>query len=429
MEWQKIEDHSFNISSHHYFGQHYNVKEMWGFTEQMAAARVMERLHNQRAFSLSRGTFMGSGAQGAHWLGDNQSTWADLVNSIAEVLAMGIYGVVNVGADICGFGGETTDELCVRWIQLGSLYPFARSHNAGRRDQEPFMFDDVVNDMNRNSLKLRYSLLPYLYQQFVTAHLIGYPIWRALYMEWPMDNTTWAIDRQFMLGSALLGIPAVDEGANSVMGYLPNEDWFDFLTFKRVQRADVSSAVGSWREFAVPIASDATIPLLQRGGFIVTRQQPQAQTADTWLTDFTLHVALNVHGKSEGAITLDDGVSLGNIDNGDYHTIEHRAALNSSATPITGYLEQLVPSSQCSWNITGQYVELVAVLGLDVEAVNGVAQPTLTVAGQPVSLSKVSWLVVNGALVMDARGLQLLPIGQPWKISFAGKQPVAASVD
>jgi len=62
-----MEDRTFNISSHHYIGQHYNVKDLLGFMEQRATARVMETIHKERAFTLTRSTFMGSGSVGAHW--------------------------------------------------------------------------------------------------------------------------------------------------------------------------------------------------------------------------------------------------------------------------------------------------------------------------------------------------------------------------
>jgi len=73
-------------------------------------------------------------------------------------------GIQMVGPDICGFGGDTNEELCARWYQLASVYPFARSHNDyWSIPQEPYSLGMDVMRSAGESLKLRYVFLKQYY--------------------------------------------------------------------------------------------------------------------------------------------------------------------------------------------------------------------------------------------------------------------------
>ena len=163
---------------------------------------------------LIRSTFAGSGRYVQHWTGDNVSLWLFLRQSLAEIFNFNLFGVPQVGSDICGFTGDTTAELCARWSQVGVFYPFSRNHNnIGWRSQEPYEFSKhpYVLASIRASLQLKYSLLKYYYSLFVKKNGTGM-IFKPLFFEFPADTNLLAMDNEFMLDQDLLGIPVLQRG-------------------------------------------------------------------------------------------------------------------------------------------------------------------------------------------------------------------------
>ena len=80
----------------------------------------------QRTYTVYTNPTLGSGQYTGHWGGDNESKWGAMFLSISQAFAFQMSGVPMFGADTCGFAGNTTEELCARWMELSAFFPFYR---------------------------------------------------------------------------------------------------------------------------------------------------------------------------------------------------------------------------------------------------------------------------------------------------------------
>jgi len=212
-----------------------------------------------------------------------------------------LFGVPMIGADICGFIFDTTEELCARWIEVGAFYPFSRDHNTlGAAPQELYLWDSVT-EAAKNALGMRYQMLPYLYTLFYQANTVGATVARALWMNFPADTTALSISSQFMLGNAILVSPVLTQGANSVDAYFPQGLWYDFKS--RALAID-SSAAGLVKVLDTPLTATNVHVL---GGNILPLQESALTTTAGRQTPFTLLAALCPKGKAYGSLFWDDG--------------------------------------------------------------------------------------------------------------------------
>lgn len=221
------------------------------------------------------------------------------------------WGIQMVGADICGFGGNTSEELCARWFQLGSFYTFARDHNAKDSiSQEPYALGPVVLAAARTNLKLRYSLLKFIYRHFITKRGLG-TIFRPLFVDFSSDIRTFsedAAETQFLLGSELMFAPVVTQNVTYRAVYFPaGANWFDFFTGRRYTGGDL---------VAVENQLTDPIPLFIREGYGVAYQRTENVTKSSQLnSDFILKAGLiyNSGGSTPTVKRYQAGIGLMSI--------------------------------------------------------------------------------------------------------------------
>ncbi|KAF0295157.1 Sucrase-isomaltase, intestinal [Amphibalanus amphitrite] len=296
---------------------HYDVHSLYGWSESRATrAAVRATMAGRRSLIVSRSTFVGAGRWATHWTGDNTARWSDMKRSVVGILEFSMFGFPHVGADICGFGGDTSEHLCLRWMQLGAFYPFSRNHNAIENiDQDPAVWPSVAAAA-RDALGLRYRLLPYLYTLFWRASEMGETVTRPLAFQFPSDPTLRGVDTQFLWGDAVMVAPILDEASmTSVNVTFPAGQWWDLRSGALAYDADHSGGV------LYQVALDEMIPVFGRGGAAVPTQRNATTTAASRANPFSLAV---FGAQATGMLFWDDGETTDTFKDGSfYHCLFH----------------------------------------------------------------------------------------------------------
>ncbi|KAI0668766.1 glycosyl hydrolases family 31-domain-containing protein [Trametes maxima] len=284
-----------------------DVHNLWGLMEEKATHLGLLEIHpTKRPFLISRSTFPSSGKWTGHWLGDNISKWRYMYLSIQGVLQFQLFQIPFVGADTCGFQGNTDEELCNRWMQLSAFTPFYRNHNVrSALSQEPYRWDSVAN-ASRTAINIRYSLLPYWYTLFANASLYGSPPVRALFFEFPDEPELFAVDRQFLVGRDLLVTPVLTPNVSTVDGIFPGQGrviWRDWYTHKVVD-----AAISQNTSLDAPLGHINVH--IRDGAALLLYSEPAYTIEETRVGPFSLLVVQAADGYAFGTVYLDDGESV-----------------------------------------------------------------------------------------------------------------------
>jgi hypothetical protein len=239
------------------------------------------------------------------WTGDQTGSWDYIRWHISTLIGSGLSGQMYATGDVDGiFGGSP--ETYMRDMQWKAFTPVLMGMSgwsSGSR-KHPWWFEEPYRSINRESLKLRSRLMPYIYTLGWQAETVGAPIVRGLMWDHPNDPNanTELYKNQFFLGRDLLIAPVFSSQSASRGWrrnvYLPEGQWIDYWD------GTVSNAKAEGLRFDYPVSLEK-LPVFVRAGAII----PMYPTAlyDGQVAKDELTLDIYPFGNSEFTLYEDDG--------------------------------------------------------------------------------------------------------------------------
>ena len=200
-----------------------------------------KQILNRRGITFARNSGIAQHRYPVIYTGETLVSWKNLqmmpqYNSTASNL-----GLSWISNDIGGFTGGIEDpELYARFVQFGCFSPILRlSADEGKYyKREPWRWDITTSSIVSQYLRLRHSLIPYLYSEAYRYSRSGLPLVQPLYYRYPEIYDEPTYKNEYYFGSNLLVAPITTK-QETVMDrtiqklYLPEGIWYDFTNGKR----------------------------------------------------------------------------------------------------------------------------------------------------------------------------------------------------
>jgi alpha-glucosidase (family GH31 glycosyl hydrolase) len=244
----------------------YDTHSLYGHMQSKATSEALDTAADARlepfmrklAFIASRSTFTGTGQFASHYTGDLKRNWEDMRHSIAQIMNFNMFGMAHTGANVCGnlesdLDEEEQQEVCGRWMQLATFYPFARQHldEAGKWEPYNLRNDSARGDfrkMAESSIRERYKYVELMYQcMFTASQKLGDLQWeqtqgidstcfQPLFFDFPdvIDHQSEQNDFEstFVAANSIKVSPVLQKKVGDTYDvFFPKGTWVDLTTF------------------------------------------------------------------------------------------------------------------------------------------------------------------------------------------------------
>lgn len=196
-----------------------------------------------RGLTFSRYAGIGSHRYPIGFSGDTAITWESLDFQPYFTATASNAGFGWWSHDIGGYiGGRKDEELQVRWVEFGVFSPIFRLHCCdGFIHKEPWFYRKENRETMARYMRLRHSMIPYLYTMNVLANREGRALMRPMYYSFPEKEEAYQVPNEYWFGTQLLACPitkpAKKTGLAPVKAWLPEGTWYDIFN-GRVYRGD-----------------------------------------------------------------------------------------------------------------------------------------------------------------------------------------------